>query len=235
VTIRFELAPFITGEVLVPPLPLRFTLPDDSTGAVETPSSVIEVTSVLPAAGQVAPRDLKPQAEIGSPPPTWPVPAIAAGIGVLVLLVVAQMGRRRFRRYRVARALRLAPAFVGPEDEARAKLHEAGAAYQATGDLTAYYTALGNTVRSYLTERFEFPAFALTTREMEAAMRRLGLDRWQIRVATGLLSQCDAVVYARYRPAEERADADLTAAYEIVEMSRPEERPLPEQDEVPVS
>jgi hypothetical protein len=31
------------------------------------------------------------------------------------------------------------------------------------------------------------------------------------------------VVYAQYRPAAERADADLTAAYEVVEMSRPVE------------
>jgi hypothetical protein len=56
-------------------------------------------------------------------------------------------------------------------------------------------------------------------------MIRLGVDRWQVRVAGGLLAQCDAVVYARYRPAAERADADLTAAYEIVEMSRPEPEP----------
>jgi hypothetical protein len=52
------------------------------------------------------------------------------------------------------------------------------------------------------------------------------LDRWQVRVAGGLLAQCDSVVYAHYRPAMERADADLTAAYEIVEMSRPVE-PVP--------
>jgi hypothetical protein len=43
-----------------------------------------------------------------------------------------------------------------------------------------------------------------------------------------LLEQCDAVLYAGYRPALERADADLTAAYEIVEMSRP----APQQLEV---
>ena len=46
----------------------------------------------------------------------------------------------------------------------------------------------------------------------------------------GLLNQCDAVVFAQYRPAPDRADADLTAAYEIVEMSRAverEEAPVP--------
>jgi hypothetical protein len=62
-------------------------------------------------------------------------------------------------------------------------------------------------------------------------MLKRGLDRWQVRVASGLLEQCDSVVYARYRPAAERADADLTAAYEIVEMSRPE--PEPEQAVTP--
>ena len=235
VTISFRLAPFIAGEILVPPLSLRYTQPDDSAGIIETVSSVIEVTSVLPAEGPVTPRDLKPQAEIGTPPPTWPLPVIAVLVSVLVLLILTALVRRRVKKYRVVRALRRVPVVVGPEDEARGLLDRAGAAYGASGDLIAYYTALGTTVRRYLTQRHGFPAFALTTRELESAMMRLGLDRWQVRVAAGLLAQCDAVVYARYRPAAERADADLTAAYEIVEMSRPEERPMAEQEEVPVS
>jgi hypothetical protein len=235
VTITFRLAAFIAGEILVPPVPVRYTLPDDSAGILETPNTVIEVTSVLPAAGEVTPRDLKPQAEIGTTPPSWPLPVIAALIGALALLIVLALVRRRVKKYVVTRALRRAPVFIGAEDAARARLDEAGAAYAATGDLIPYYTALGNTVRNYLTQRYGFPAFALTTRELESAMLRLGLDRWQIRVSSGLLTQCDAVVYARYRPAGERADADLTAAYEIVEMSRPQERPPAEQEAVPVS
>ena len=137
-------------------------------------------------------------------------------------------------KYKITRALRRAPVFTSPEDAARATLDEAGAAFAANRDYVAYYTALGNAVRNYLSRRYEFPAFALTTRELEAEMLRQGLNRWQIRVATGLLSQCDAVVYARYRPAAERADADLTAAYEVVEMSRPVED-AEEREEVPVS
>jgi hypothetical protein len=35
-------------------------------------------------------------------------------------------------------------------------------------------------------------------------------------------------MFAHYRPAGERADADLTAAYEIIEMSRPLPEPEPE-------
>jgi hypothetical protein len=109
-----------------------------------------------------------------------------------------------------------------PEDRARVVLDTAGAGFSIGGDYIEYYSSIGVTVRRYLTERYGFPAFALTTRELEAEMLKRGLDRWQVRVASGLLQQCDAVVYASYRPAAERADADLTAAYEIVEMSRPE-------------
>ncbi len=113
------------------------------------------------------------------------------------------------------------PEPLGPEDAARRALDVAGAGFVADGDYEAYYGRLSTTVRNYLTQRFEFPAFALTTLELQARMTSRGMDRWQARLAGGLLDQCDAVVFARYRPAAERADADLTAAYEIVEMSRP--------------
>ena len=234
VTISFQVAPFATGELLLPPLPLRYSSPDGSSGTIETGSSVIEVTSVLPATGQVTPRDLKPQAEVGKSPATWPLPVLVALVSVLALLSVTVLVRRRVVQRRVARALRRVVVVTGPEDVAREALDAAGAEFSTSGDFVSYYTALGNAVRDYLTHRFGFPAFALTTRELENAMLRLGLDRWQVRVASGLLEQCDAVVYARYRPAAERADADLTAAYEVVEMSRPEERTQTDREEVGV-
>ena len=235
VTLSFDVAPFVTGDVTLPPLEVRYTNPDGSTGTVQTAGSAIQVSSVLPAAGQVTPHGLKPQAEVGTPPPTWPVPVIAGLVAVLLLLIVTALVRRRLARYRTTRALQRIPVITCPEDVARHALDAAGAEFSADGNLTAYYTALGNVMRRYLTERYEFPAFALTTRELEAEMMHRGLDRWQVRVAGGLLEQCDAVIYARYRPAAERADANLTAAYEVVEMSRPAPDAADEREEVPVS
>src|SRR5690606_34188490 len=77
VTLRFTLAPFAPGEIEMPPLALRYTNPDGTSGTVEAFASAIEVTSVLPQGGQVSARDLKPQAEVGTPPPAWPAPLIA--------------------------------------------------------------------------------------------------------------------------------------------------------------
>lgn len=226
VTLSLEVAPFVVGEVELPPLPLRYSSPDGSSGTLQGNASVLNVSSILPASGQVQPRGLKPQAQIGTPPAGWVTPAIvaaAAGLAVLLLALLLRIAllQARSRRRNAAPVVLMQPQ--GPEDLARNALDEAGAAFGADGDYTAYYRALGTAVRTYLSERHGFPAFALTTRELEEAMIAKGIDRWQVRVTAGLLNQCDAVVYASYRPAAERADADLTAAYEIIEITRPEE------------
>jgi hypothetical protein len=223
VTLTFTLAVFYVGDIPMSPMSLRW-VNGDATGTIDTPASRLLVQSVLPSGGQVEPRDLKPQAVIGVGTPAWVAPAIsAASVG---LLAVATLLFWRLRNAR--RPLLLAPepvaAEIGAEDSARLVLDKAGAAFGADADYVAYYRTIGTTVRNYLSQRYGFPAFALTTTELEYAMLRRGLDRWQVRVASGLLTQCDSVVYAHYRPAMERADADLTAAYEIVEMSRPVEQ-----------
>jgi hypothetical protein len=223
ITIAFELAPFVTGEVMLPPMVLRYSMPGGASGQLETPASRILVASVLSQQGELAPRDLKPQAEIAAGGPGWVGPAVAAaGLALIVTLALIVWRQRVLRSRPVPAATVLEQSELGPEDKARAALDQAGAHFAEDGDYVAYYAAIATTTRRYLSERHGFPAFALTTRELQAAMRREGIDRWQLRVAGGLLQQCDSVVYAHYRPAGERADADLTAAYEIVEMSRPQ-------------
>jgi hypothetical protein len=85
----------------------------------------------------------------------------------------------------------------------------------------AYYQLIGASIRRYLTDRYGFPAFAMSTTELETQMMKRGVGRWQARLVAGLLAQCDSVRYAEYVPAPARAEGDLTAAYEIVEITRP--------------
>ena len=223
ITMRFDLAIFYAGSVPIPPIALRY-LDGDTSGTIDTQPSLIAVASVLPAGGgEITPRDLKPQAEIGLGSPAWIVPAISAASIALVMVATLLFWRVRRLQERAAYVPEPVVTVESPEDRARLVLDKTGVDFGAEGDYVAYYRSIGVTVRSYLSERYRFPAFALTTRELESEMLRRGLDRWQVRVAGGLLTQCDSVVYAQYRPAAERADADLTAAYEVVEMSRPVE------------
>jgi hypothetical protein len=183
----------------------------------------LNVASVLPANGNVEARDLKPQAEIGTAPAVWIFYAIGGALAALVLVSVLLFWRRRVLEHRDVFAE--ADGEEEPltsEDKARGQLDRAGVQFASTADYTSYYAAIAVTVRNYLTARYGFAAFALTTVELQYEMQRRGIDRWQARLVAGLLTQCDSAVYAGYRPAHERADADLTAAYEIVEMSRPQ-------------
>jgi hypothetical protein len=235
VTLTLDLAVFATGDLQLPSLRLAFTERNGNKGEVVTRPGTVRVESVLPAdTTDVQIRDLKPQAEIAKPAAFEAWVEAGVGLGLLAVALIAfLMLRRRARPRRDAVEEEPDEDYEAAEDRARGILDRAGAAFQRDGDYVTYYTTLANTLREYLTARFGFPAFALTTTEMQDQMVRRGMDRWQARIAGGLLNQCDAVVYARYRPAAERADADLTAAYEIVEMSRPGE-PAPEDEAVPV-
>ncbi len=86
-------------------------------------------------------------------------------------------------------------------------------------DPSSAYRALAFNVRAVLSRRYGIPATALTASEIARRMEAEGLDRWQARLVSGLLDECDAVIYAGYRPAAERRLFDLNMAREIVEAS----------------
>ena len=221
-TIRAHVAAFFVGDAQVPPLQLQVRDAGGSVRQVMTPPLSLSVASVLPPSGNVEPRPLKPQAEIARVGTSaW---VYGAGGAAMALIVLAAVIRRIWLR-RAARVVTVtaisAPEVLGPEDEARLALDRDAASSLAEREYPAFYAAVATTVRRYLTQRFGFPAFALTTVELQARMVARGIDRWQARLVAGLLEQCDAVVFAGYRPAPERADSDLTAAYEIIEISRP--------------
>jgi hypothetical protein len=213
-----EVAAFAPGPLVIPPFAIAYREEDGEEGSVETQAVPVNVVSVIAAGTEPALRDLKPQAEIGRANNMGIYLAALAAV-VLALLVIGFLIWRLQRKK--PQVLEEEFLDMGPEDRARARLDAAGAAFGRDGDYVVYYAAIAVTIRNYLTERYGFPAFALTTTELQEEMGRRGIDRWQARLVNGLLTQCDAAVYARYIPAAERAEHDLNAAFEIVEMSRP--------------
>ena len=189
-----------------------------TTATATAPAIPVAVASVIPAGEPLTDvRDLKAQLAVPGAAPVYVRPALAvvaaAAVAGLVLLLARALRRRP------------APSPAGPpplpEDEARAELERLAAlALPERGAHKEHYRLLGGCVRGYLTGRYGFPAFALTTAELEERMVGQGVDRWQARLVSGLLQECDDVRYGQYVPAAARADADLTAAFEIVEMTR---------------
>jgi len=230
---QFVLAAFALGPQQLPPLHFTWLQEDGAAGDGQIDVPPLNVQSTV-AADDTVPRPLKPQLTVEGAPPAWPLPAaIAAGILALLALGAGVVWWRRRRTPQPEPV----PAFVPlAEDQARRLLEEMALANPlAAGDYDTYYGTISSVIRGYLQQRFRFGATALTTRELDQRMTAHGIDRWQARLVEGLLERCDAAVYARRRPDPASADHDLTVAFEIIELSRPQTEPAAQQAEEAVA
>ncbi|MBX7111260.1 MAG: hypothetical protein K1X87_05360 [Dehalococcoidia bacterium] len=220
----FVVAAFSLGPQQLPPMRLTWIDDNGVSGeqAVEAPAFTVASTV---APGDTELRPLKPQLSIEGAPVAWQLPA---AIGGALLVLAIGVGGGLLARHRRPTAIRVAapePALT-MEDAARKRLETMAAAHPlAAGDYDAYYGTISGVVRGYLEERFAFRATALTTPELERRMTGQGVERWQARLVGGLLDRCDAAVYAGRRPDPASADHDLTVAFEIIELSRPQAEP----------
>ena len=89
------------------------------------------------------------------------------------------------------------------------------------GEIKQFHMLLASCIRRYLTAKYRFPAFALTTTELKRSMTDFGVDRWQARLVGGLLTESDAVNFAQYVPARARCEQNLEMAYQIVDAADP--------------
>ncbi len=222
-TFAFVVQPFALGPVDLGAVTLQLLAEDGSTVERRQSLPAIAVRTTV-ALDQASLRPLKPQATVPGAPPAWVRPALTGGglavlVGGVTLAVLYSRTRLRAARRVLVPSRPPTPA----EDEARRELDAVRALdLLAIPDLEAYYGRLSSVVRGYLQDRFDFRATALTRSELERRMTAEGLDRWQARLVTGLLERCDAAVYARVYPPLASADHDLTVAYEIVELARPQ-------------
>lgn len=224
----YTLQPFLLGPIDTGTVRLAWLRSDGATGNIDVPGATLLVTPVRQQADQAI-RPLKPQMSIAGAPPAWVRPTIAAA-AILVLALVAALLLVWRRGRGAADRVEVIPVDTSPERVARDALDALGAqAGPARLDYPAYYGGLATTVRAYLSARFGFNAYALTTTELERRMVSHGVDRWQARLVGGLLERCDDAVYAHRYPDFASADHDLTVAYEIVELSRPRATGVEEQ------
>ncbi len=218
----FVIAPFELGQLALGSVPIT-ALREDGT-VTNASASIPPLTVVLGLQpNDTELRPLKPQAEVaGAPPPLLTRTSAALGAAVLSILVLGT-GLVALLRRKPPEAEEQPVEPLSIEDATRRRLDALGRArYLEDGDFEGYYGELSLAVRDHLEARFGFRATALTTRELERRMTAEGVDRWQARLVAGLLQRCDAAVYAHIHPDAASADHDLTVAYEIVELSRPQ-------------
>jgi len=216
-TITYTVAAFETGEITMPALEVRWR-GEGGAGSLMTEPRSVDVQSVL-SPGDDDLRPLKPQISLSDDAPAAIVPVAF----VVVFAALTIFGYWLIRLAVRSKPEEPAPVAVppSPAELARLSLDEL-AASRGELEVREHYARLAEIVRSYLSERFGFPGYAMTRREMERGMTRAGIDRFVARVTVNLLEQCDAVQFAGFRPPPERIEADLTAGYEVVRMTEPD-------------
>lgn len=216
--VEFTVTAFQPGVLTVPGLALLYTEPGGERRSVVSPDMPIGVRSVLG-------NDPNPQLLDIKPPVTIPGAAVsyaesaATAMLVAAALAITVLMLRRQRNRPVFVPIRLGGPAFNPESAARAELDAIEASgLLERGNYEVYYQRISHCLRLYLEQRYEFPALSMTTSELRSALAAEGVDRWQARVITGLIEECDAVRWAGYAPAPARASRAIIQAHEVIEM-----------------
>ena len=166
-THRYEAAVFTLGETELPPIPVRYRLPDGTEGEVETAPIQLKVVSLLPKD-----KDQQKLADVREPVGISIGRAFWIGLGAAALIAGALAFWLWSRlRARAPAAAPPAPA-LAPDEEARRALAALVASGRlARGEYRPFYIELTAIAKRYLERRLEAPILEMTTAEMLAHLR----------------------------------------------------------------
>ncbi len=208
--LEMVVAPFWPGDVRFAPAVVVLSGPEVESRTLPAVSMAVTQTLRVDEPDELSP--LPGPRAIGGGESLLLRPAIG-GAGALGAALIYLAGLLAVRRWR-ARPRPVAP-LPPPAPPAPPDFDEVVAVIHS--DPASAYRSMASGVRTVLAGRYGIPAAALTAGEIARRMEAQGLDRWQARLVSGLLDECDAVIYAGYRPAAERRLFDLNMAREIVE------------------
>lgn len=230
---------FETGNFQTPSLVITHHRADGSTEELGTPVIPLEITSVL--TDDTTLRDLKPQADMPTPP-IWPWLVAGLLLTMMLLGLLAGLGLWLYDRRRKRPSLELAPAlFVDmrpPEVIAYEELDRIEALnLPAHHQFKEHYSLVDLCLRRYIEGRYNFPALEQTSFEIQSSFRQAVVSTRHIVEFMGLFSESDLVKFARYTPQPDNIHSLVNRARGLVAMTTPKEAVVepaaPEAEMVP--
>lgn len=211
-THRYEAAVFALGEAEIPPIPVRYRLPDGTEGQASSAPVPLKVASLLPK----DPREQKladihgPQA-VGIGRAFWIGFVVALG---LVAAVVVWLVRRR-REAEAPGAVPL-PDVPADAEALRALAALAASGLLARGEYRPFYIRLTAVAKRYLERRLGAPILEMTTAETLGFLRghRHGSDL--LPAVRDLAEAADRIKFARGEGVAEEAARHLDAVRALV-------------------
>ena len=210
--VTYPLRAFAIGRQTLPPITIKYTGADGTSGSRQTPAYLFKVRSVKPTGA----TEIKGIKGPWSAPPNWFLYILAA------FLVIVAIGAIIFLYlHRRAKPMDLQPEVLPqrqPHEIAYEQLNRIEEMnWVAQGEVKVYHTEISHVVRQYIAARYHIPALELTTQEL--------LDRLQPEdISKDLVQQfftnCDWVKFARYSPTKPEAHERMEEARRIVDETK---------------
>lgn len=224
-THRYQATVFALGELQLPPLPVRYVLPDGSQGEAASEALALKVVSLLPKdESEQKLADIRGPAGVGIGRAFWL--ALAAA-----LVLVGLAGYLLWRRRRAALVPAAAPAApeLAPDVEAlRALEGLAREGLPARGELRAFYIRLSAIAKRYLERRLAAPVLEMTTAETLAFLRGHADGGELLPVVRDLAEAADRVKFARGQGLVPEAERHLASVQALVPALEARLRPAPD-------
>jgi len=210
---RYEAAVFALGTVSLPPIPVRYRLPDGTEGQVETEPVTVEVVSMLPKD-----QDAQKLVDVRGPREATVGRAFwIAVVAVLVLVAALAAWIVRRRRRPAGRAVEAVVPDLPPDVEARRALADlASARLIEGGAFRTFYIRLTAIAKRYLERRLGAPVLEMTTSESLAFLRGHEHGADVLPVMKDLAEAADRIKFARGQGLRPEAQQHLAAVRALV-------------------
>jgi hypothetical protein len=211
-THRYEAAVFALGEVEIPPVPVRYRLPDGTEGEASSAPVALKIVSLLPKDPQQQKlADIRGPFEVGIGRAFWI--ALVAAV-VLAAALVLWLVRRRRR----AAAPRPVPVPDLPADAEALRALDAllASGLLARGEYRPFYIQLAAVAKRYLERRLGAPILEMTTAETLAFLRGHPHGGELLPVVRDLAEAADRIKFARGQGLAQEAERHLAAVRALV-------------------
>lgn len=225
-TTKFVISTYTTGDYVIPPLPVVFTLPDSTRKVMISEALPITVHSLLGDAtdstgGQagVGPESLRKPKPPFSFERDYTMYYIYGGIGLLVILAGLYFWYWRRKHCRPGE-------YVDTRDpweiafEKMAVLKERR--YIEDGAFKLYYVDLTELAREFLGRVYAHDALEMTTDEFRLAFKEVLKPESRFDQVIEFMRHADLVKFAKFLPERERAESDYLFMHELISDIRDE-------------
>lgn len=211
-THRYEAAVYALGEATIPPIPVRYRLPDGTSGEAASLPVAVKVVSLLPKDPQERKlADIRPPERVSIGRAFWV--ALAAALVLLAALATWLVRRRRRPEAGVAPA---APALAPDAEALRALDALLASGRLARSELRPFYIELTTVAKRYLERRLFAPVLEMTTAETLAFLRAHPHGSDLVSVVREVAESADRIKFAKGQGLVEEAERHLAAVRALV-------------------